>query len=233
MEISELIAGSTLFRVLSDQGRGWIAERSRIVEFGKNDVLYRIDDPSDRYFGVLQGRVRFCASTPDGKAMTSHYAHEGDWFGEIGLFEGGSRIINCEADCETRVAILSASDLQAIARKEPQMYEPIVGVLTERIRQVGQLLQGAVFQDLSARLAGRLIELAEQSGKEDVRGILIDMHLPHEQLGQLVGATREAVSRQLNLWKKNGWVDVAYGKVTLTDLPALSQIAFHENTAID
>ncbi len=220
----ELISMSPLFSVLSETARDEVLKRTRPLSLGAGDPLYARGDPSDRYFGILKGRLRLSADSFDGKTVTLNQVDTGEWFGELGLFEGGTRLVDAKATEQTDLLCLSRDDMMALATSQPAMFVPIVELLGDRIRLVGELLQEAVFHDVTYRLAKRLLDLADRHGQSVDQGIFIDLHLPQEELGQMVGATREAVGRQLSAWKKNAWIGVSYGKITILNRAPLMQI---------
>ncbi len=219
-----LVKMSPLFAVLSEVARSAVLKRTKSLSLEPGDVLYRRGDPSDRYFGILKGRLGLSVDSLVGKTVMLNHADVGEWFGELGLFEGGKRLVDATAAEPTDLISLSREDMLGFATSEPAMFMPIVELLGGRIQLAGELLQEAVFHDVTYRLAKRLLDLASKRGREVETGVLIDQHLPQEELGQMVGATREAVGRQLSSWKKKAWIEVSYGKITLLNRNALMQI---------
>ena len=67
------------------------------------------------------------------------------------------------------------------------------------------------------RLARRLSALAADYGSE--------VHISQEQLGVFVGAARESVNRQLQLWRKDGMLDLQRGRIVLVNLDRLAAVA--------
>lgn len=185
------------------------------------ETLYRRGDESEGLYGVLTGRVRFSAESVEGKSIVLNYLEAGEWFGEIGLLDGGPRIVDAQAMGDSEFLLLRRRDFLAVCDAEPSLMRHIIDLLCRRLRLAGQLIEDAAFLDLSCRLARRLLDLADSVGKPVANGILVDIHLPQEELGRLVGATREAVGRQLRHWENRGWIDLKYGKITIIQTQAL------------
>ncbi len=220
----DLVMMSPLFSVLADEARSAVVKRAKPLSLEAGDPLYARGDPSDRYFGILKGRLRLSVDSADGKTVALNQADTGEWFGELGLFEGGTRLVDATAVEPTDLLCLNRTDVLGFAMSEPAMFMPIVELLGARIQLVGELLQETVFHDVTFRLAKRLLDLADKHGLPAEQGVLIDLHLPQEELGQMVGATREAVGRQLSIWKKKSWIGVSYGKITILNRAPLMQI---------
>src|SRR6185312_15494032 len=68
---------------------------------------------------------------------------------------------------------------------------------------------------LDERLAMHLVHLANGHGLRDGSDVAINLHLPQEQLAQLLGVTRQRVSQVLHEWERVGRVHVRYGRVVL------------------
>lgn len=224
LNADELIMKSGLFSVLTEGARLDVLGCATRLSVDAGERLYARGDPSNRYFGILKGRIRLLVDSVDGKTVALNQAGVGEWFGELGLFEGGERLVDAIALEPMEMLSLTRKDMLTLAQSEPSLFMPIVELLGARIRLVGELLQDAVFHDVTYRLAKRLLDLASKEGVPVAAGVLIDQHLPQEDLGQMVGATREAVGRQLSAWKKKAWIDVSYGKVTILNPAPLMQI---------
>lgn len=219
-----LVKESPLFSVLGANARADVLSLARPLSIEAGSYLYTRGGPSDRYFGILKGRVRMSVNSAEGKSVTLNHAAKGEWFGELGLFEGGNRLVDAIAVEPAELLYLGQSDMMTLAKNEPSLFLPIIELLGARIRLAGELLRDTVFQSVTFRLAKRLLDLAERDGRKVDGGILIDQHLPQEELGNMVGATREAVGRQLGVWKKHGWIDLSYGKITILNRTPLMQI---------
>ena len=93
----DLVMMSPLFSVLPEYARTTVLERARPLSLDAGAPLYARGDPSDRYFGVLKGRLRLSVDSADGKTVALNQADTGEWFGELGLFEGGTRLVDATA----------------------------------------------------------------------------------------------------------------------------------------
>jgi CRP-like cAMP-binding protein len=78
-------------------------------------------------------------------------------------------------------------------------------------------MEESVLQPLPVRLARRLCALSDDFGSE--------VHISQEQLGVFVGAARESVNRQLQLWRKDGILDLQRGRILLQNMTKLTAVA--------
>src|SRR3979411_1225451 len=84
-------------------------------------------------------------------------------------------------------------------------------------------MEESVLLPLPVRLARRLCALASDYGSE--------VHISQEQLGIFVGAARESVNRQLQLWRKEGILDLQRGRILLLNINRMTAVARNESRA--
>ena len=81
------------------------------------------------------------------------------------------------------------------------------------------------FLDLSVRLARALLQLAETDGITVPRGRRLNVKLSQSDLGTLIGASRERISRQLAIWQRDGLLSHEAGIVTIHRMDDLAGAA--------
>ena len=123
-----------------------------------------------------------------------------------------------------RAFIIRRTDLQALLQKNIDLCFKFMSVLCERVRWTSGLLEDASLLDLPARLAKRLLNLAQGVGEKEGQGIRINVKLSQTDLGNMLGVTREAVNKQLREWKKDGLVDMQDGHVLIQDPKMLARL---------
>jgi CRP/FNR family cyclic AMP-dependent transcriptional regulator len=148
----------------------------------------------------------------------------GQWFGEISLFDELPRTHDAHAHGETVLVMLPRRDFARLLERHPHLWGHVVKLLCRRIRACFALLEDAAFLGLAARLAKRLLYLAERHGQPAPGGTRIDLHLPQEELGRMMGATRESIGKQLKRWQRGGLVEVKYGSIVLRDRQRLRDL---------
>jgi len=74
-------------------------------------------------------------------------------------------------------------------------------------------------------LARCLLRLAGAFGKPDGAGILLDIKLSQQQLGSLIGVSRESINKQLRAWESRNWVRLEHGAIVVLDPESLQALA--------
>jgi CRP-like cAMP-binding protein len=186
-------------------------------ELGAGEVLFQRGDRGDALFGIRRGQVRIEAGTADGGRQTLNFLGPGELFGETAALDGESHTSAATAGEPTELFVLRRDDFLGHLEREPRVAVKLVQLLCARIRSMSERAEQSVVQPLPVRLARRLCALAADFGSE--------VHISQEQLGVFVGAARESVNRQLQLWRKDGILDLQRGRIVLLNRDRLASVA--------
>lgn len=208
------------------------AQRRKLVDA---ELLYSAGDEPTGLFGIVSGRIRICSTSLEGKELTAIFFEAGDWLGEISIFDGLPRLSDAVAMGDTEVIVLSRATLHALLERKPELYAPFVRILCGKLRLAMEGLSDLMLLPLSQRLVKRLLTLAQGYGRPHEGGILIDLHLPQDELGRLLGASRQSVSKELKALEREGLVKLAYGRIVIADRDAMEGLTmpvvdFGDNT---
>src|SRR5712675_1837126 len=143
-----------------------------------------------------------------------------DLFGEVAVLDDQSRTADATAGEPSELFVLRREDFLSHLEREPKVAIKIIQLLCQRIRWMSERMEESVLQPLPVRLARRLCALASDFGSE--------VHISQEQLGVFVGAARESVNRQLQLWRKEGILDLQRGRILLQNMTKLTAVARNE-----
>ncbi len=175
--------------------------KSTLREVARNEVLFRQGESASELFGIVSGRVAILTKSPDGRESLVAVLEEGALFGELSLFDDGPRSADARALETTQLLVLDHEAVRAALEAQPQLLWLIVRMFARRLRATDDSLADAVFLDVPARTAKRLLEIA---GSEDQ----FRLPMTQEDLAGLVGASRERVNKALSLFTKLGWLAV-------------------------
>jgi CRP/FNR family cyclic AMP-dependent transcriptional regulator len=184
------------------------------------EVLFQKGDRGDALYGVRRGQIRIETGVSDGSRLTLNFQGPGDLFGEVAVLDGQSRTADATAGEPTELFVLRRADFLSHLEREPKVAVKLIQLLCQRIRWMSERMEESVLQPLPVRLARRLCALASDYGSE--------VHISQEQLGIFVGAARESVNRQLQLWRKDGIVDLQRGRILLQNMARLTAVARNE-----
>jgi len=174
--------------------------------FRRNEVIFHRDDPGTILFIIRGGRVKISLQNEEGSEVTLALFGPGDFFGEMSLLDDLPRSATATALEPTDVLTLAREQFLAAIEQQPQMAAQVMAALSSRLRNADQMIEDIITRDIAARLARKLVEIAEQHGTPVDGGIEVQAHLTQQDLASMVGATRESVNKVLRAYMVRGWV---------------------------
>jgi CRP-like cAMP-binding protein len=219
-----LLAGLDLFRKLRADELDRLVAFTRWTQPKARTVLFRKSDPGTNMMVVNEGRVKVCTHSEDGKELVLNMFGPGEVFGEIALLDGSPRTADAVTIDDCELLVLDRRDFVPFLLEHSDASVRMLEVLTHRLRRTTLLLEDVAFREGPSRLARRLVNLAEFSGRPVESGVFVDMPLSQQQLGNMVGMTRESINKQLRQWRDEGLITWTRGFYTITDLERMSEL---------
>ncbi len=171
---------------------------------------------------IVEGHVRACSTSADGHESLLAVRRPGDLVGELSAIDGRPHSATVSAFEAVEALVIPASSFRLFLRTHPEAAFAVLEVITERLRDADRKRAEFGSMDTTGRVAARLAELAEEHGESTEGGaVRIDLALSQEELASWVGASREAVSRALRLFRERGWIETRRRGLTVLDLGAL------------
>ncbi len=188
----------------------------------KGEAVYRRDDPPTELYRLLEGAVKLCNYSLDGAEITAGEFRAGDCFGEMGVLDGLPRVSHAVASKESRLLVLSKAQFELLCEKYPEIHRELNRVLCRRVRYLYSLNDEALGLKLHVRLGRILHRLAYSHGRENELGETY-IEISHEELSNMLGASRQSVSKELKSLERNGDIELRYGKIYFNDLRLLAE----------
>lgn len=200
------------------------ASGAEVEEARRRHVFYMSGDPGDQVYFIAQGRVKISRVTRDGKELTLAYRNEGEIFGELCLVDGGPRQEMAEAMEACQVVVTSRDAFDDLLKSNASVAYRFGHVTSARRLELEAKVEDLVFKDVNAKLAELLLQLGDDHGVKESRGVLLGVKITHQEMANLIGSTRETVSLTLSQFKKNGLIDNDGRKVILVDQEGLKAL---------
>jgi CRP-like cAMP-binding protein len=220
-----LLSRAPLFAGIDAAALGGLSQRAGTKRLAADQVLFHKGDPGGELYGVLAGRLRVRGLAPDGRAMVFSYLDPGAIFGEISVVDQLPRSASIDAAEPSEVLVVHRSHFAPFVLEHPQVAINLARMLAARVRNISDQTEDALLLAIPARLARRILGLAETYGKAAGSGVEIAIRLPQQELGELVGATRESVNKLLRRWNERGIIRLEQGVLTVLDPAALRDVA--------
>jgi CRP-like cAMP-binding protein len=195
-----LLDSSELFASLPGEVQARLVDGATSRHLDRGELLFAQGDPSHELFVVASGRIAISTRANDGRESMVAVMESRGLFGELGLFDDGPRSAEARALIESEVVAVRYDDLRAVLAERPEVLWTIVRLLAGRLRATDEALADAVFLDVPARTAKRLLDLAGSADE-------FQLPMTQEDLAGLVGASRERVNKALAMFTRLGWIE--------------------------
>ncbi len=182
-----------LFSKLRDSDLEVLAPLLTQRDYPKNRVIRFAHDPCDAFCVVLRGQVKVMLIAEDGREVVLSLVREGDFFGEMALLDDEPYAASVIAMDDTTLLVLRRDDFRRSIRNLPEMSFGLLRALCARLLEADNKIGGLMLLDVTGRVAHLLLEL---SARED--GYEISDLPTHQVIAQMVGSTRETVSRTIS-----------------------------------
>ena len=199
----ETLHAIPLFTKVSRDDLGRIADLLIERRFPKHKTIVEEGLPGDYMYVLREGRVQVSKLSDDGREKILQFLEAGDFFGEMSLIDDAPRSASVRALTDTQVWALSRADFLGLLRRAPDVAMAVVQELARRLRETGEQASSLSFQRVTQRTQGLLQRLAKDECGDGRR---ITPALTHQQIADMIGTSRETVTRALKTLKQSEWL---------------------------
>ena len=190
--------------------------------FPKGAVLF-VEGQSPRgVFMVCTGRVKLTTCSSDGKALITRIAEGGEILGLGATVSGKPYMVTAETLIPCQINFIKREDflrfLKANGRACLRVAEHLSNNYHNAFEQVRSL---GLSHSASEKLAKLMLEWCVKNGKETEKGITLKITLTHEEIAQIIGSSRETVTRLFGAFKNRQIIYVKGSTLIIRNLSAL------------
>lgn len=223
--VNDVLMQAPLFAALDPEAAAALRASTNVRMLAKGDVLFREGEDGDSLWVVEDGKIKLGTASSDGRDALLAVVGPGEMIGELSLFDPGPRTATATALTEVTVRGLSHAALRPWLAGRPEVAEPLLRALAQRLRKTNEAMSDLVFSDVPGRVAKALTDLADRFGVQTSEGLEVHHDMTQEELAQLVGASRETVNKALADFVHRGWLRLESRSVTIVDIDRLRRRA--------
>ena len=195
-----------------------IEAETSVRECSSGGLVCRRGERVEHWIGVVEGLVKMANVSAQGKAMSFTGIGTGGWFGEGSLLKDEPRRYDIVALRDSKIAYMPRATFMALLDESVGFNRFLLIQLNERLGQFIGLVEHDRLLGPDARLARGLASLFNPHLYPGIRSTL---PISQEELGQLVGLSRQRVNQALQVLEHKGLLRVEYGGVAVLDLKGL------------
>lgn len=208
-----------------------LADLRRLAEsrhYAKGSAIFCAGDPGRHVYFLQSGRAKIFQLASNGKEVILWYCFAGEMCGLAEVARGGGRSVSAIACSDTAALKLNHDVFNAYLSTHPDAAFLMIQMLACRLRGLGDMLVNLVSDDVTTRVAKLILRLAARYGKRDDDEIMLDIHLTHQEMADMIGTTRQTLTGVLNDFKRQGILNICNRTIRIESeksLDALSRSA--------
>lgn len=192
---------STLEENVLEEIAGLLIDR----KFPKDAIIFEEGSLGDYMYLIQEGQVKVTKMSEDGREKILEILSAGDFVGEMSLLDREPRSASVKTTRACLLLALSRHDFLGLLRENPEISMEMICELTRRIRETDEQIRGLLFE----RVEGRTRRILRRMAKDEIASDperLATPTITHQQLADLVGTSRETITRVVKELKDAGWL---------------------------
>ena len=218
--IADFLESVSIFGRLTPEERRTFAALAREHRYPRGALIVRQGDPGDALYVVRSGAVKVSVVGEDGREVILDTLDQGDHFGELALIDGQPRSAHVVAIEPAVLLVLRREDFRREVERQPRVAWALLEELSRRLRDADEKITGLVLLDVPGRISRLLLDLSS----ETTNGT-IEKPLTHQTIAQMIGASRETVSRAMKEFQQEGLIRVERRRIAVANRDALEKRA--------
>jgi CRP/FNR family cyclic AMP-dependent transcriptional regulator len=226
-DISEILARSGLVQGVEPGAVSALTKYLHPVDFPRGHTVFTEGEPGDRLYIIISGKVKLGRRSADGRQNILAIMGPSDMFGDLSIFDPGPRTSSATTITKVHAMSMDRDALKAWITERPEIAGQLLRVLARQLRRTNNNLADLIFTDVPGRVAKQLLQLAKRFGTQEGGALRVTHDLTQQEIGQLVGASRETVNKVLVDFAQRGWIRWNGKSVLIADSERLTMRARH------
>ncbi len=199
-----------IFRDLPAEQVEMIEHATVMRTIPRGQIIYSQEDRAEALFLLKAGQVTIYRLTPSGKRLELATIGPKTFFGEMPLLGESLRHAFAEATEASLLCVMSRADVERLIREQPLVALRMIEALGRRLADREARLEELAYRSAPARVAAVLLRLSDSRAGAEAT-------VTHQEIGDMIGALRETVTKILDEFQSAGLVELRRGHVRLLD----------------
>lgn len=198
------IHSTQILGALSKDNMNILLRNGQKKHYPRNVLIINEGEISPYAYVINSGRVEILLCDEQGREIVLSILKQGEYFGEMALIDNDVRSAAVRAMEDTELTIISKGNFRECLRTYPEIAEQIMLGLVARLREANKKISSLALMDVHARVASMLNDFAKEKDGQ----LVIEEKLTHQHIANIVGASREMISRILREMVAAGQIKV-------------------------
>ena len=196
-----------LFEGIDDKTLDLIRAIVLIKKLKKSQMLFAERQNIDNIYIVLEGKVTLYRLSEKGQKRVIFILNKGEIINEV-IFDSLTASISCEAFEDSEIISIPKVDLLNAMQQDFKLTEIVLYSMSKKIRRLYRQIKNTVPTKVDKKVAAKLWKLSKDYGVETEEGVLIDVKISITYLADMLGSSRETISRAVKELEKMDMVKV-------------------------
>jgi len=201
-------------------------EKKQLLEMGisrhymKDEIICSLGRANEDIYLLITGRVKLYEITPEGKEMILWFCVPGELFGVPDVVTANQisgRQINVQSCGYAELCCINYQDFLQFVKTNPNVALPLIQLLSFRLREVAEVLSDITCSDVTSRVIKLLLRLGGRYGKQVKDGIFLELPITHQEMADMIGASRQTVTSVLGDLKRQGVIQMEQRMIFMRD----------------
>lgn len=193
--------------------------------YPKGSLLFVEGEEPRGVFILCSGRAKLTTSSTEGKTLIVKIAEPGEVLGASATILGKPYEVSAETIEPSQLNFIKREDFLKYLNSHAEACLHTAQQLSEKYHSAQREIRSlGLSQTTSEKLARLLLDWCERGGEQTTKGIRIKVLLTHEEIAQMIGTTRETVTRLLSDFKKKKIIDVKGSSLFVMSRPSLENL---------
>lgn len=193
--------------------------------FPAGALIYAEGDRGNQMYRVVRGTVRLSVARANGREVIYKFFEPGDCFGVSNCIDQDPRPQTAEAGADVEVQVITQASFDRLRAADRSFEDALLRLMTRQMRLLSVFTAESHLDDLTARVASRILTATQSFGQPSEIGIRLKVHLSQADLALQVGTSRQSVNKILHRLQDEGVLLIEYANLVVTDLDKIQRLA--------
>jgi CRP/FNR family transcriptional regulator, nitrogen oxide reductase regulator len=199
-----ILGTTSLFSGINPDELSLVTQAARIRRMSDQGFFYMEQDPADKLYILIEGRIRLLQVTPAGQQVIMRYISPVEAFGVIAMLSEITYPVSAQAVDDSTALYWDRDSLQNLMERIPRVAINGLRTLADRVREFQDRIRELTTERVERRIARAILRLAQQTGRKVEEGVLVDLPITRQDIAEITGTTIYTVSRTMSQWESQG-----------------------------
>jgi CRP/FNR family transcriptional regulator, cyclic AMP receptor protein len=190
----------------------------------KGDYVYLPEEPSDKIYFILDGKVKLGTYRDGDKEVVTAILTKGDVFGEGSILGNQKRKDFALAADVTELSILTQDEFNTLVNKNSSLSVLMMQIMGARVSEMEDRLESLVFKDSKTRILDFLIKSIEKKGQRIGYEWVLRNFITHQDIASLTSTSRQSVTMILNELRHDNIIQFDRKRLLVRDFDRLKSL---------